>query len=59
MMEQCKENETMRNYKITVAKVTSPTETGKLLYKFADRFYVQWESMLKFYPKAKYLGGIY
>lgn len=41
------------------AKVTSPTETGKLLYKFADRFYVQWESMLKFYPKAKYLGGIY
>ncbi len=41
------------------AKVTSPTETGKLLYKFADRFYVQWESMLKFYPKAVYLGGIY
>lgn len=41
------------------AKVTSPTETGKLLYKFADCFYVQWESMLKFYPKAKYLGGIY
>lgn len=25
------------------AKVTSPTETGKLLYKFADQFYVQWE----------------
>jgi len=41
------------------AKVTSPTETGKLIYKFADRFYVQWESMLKFYPKAVYLGGIY
>lgn len=41
------------------AKVTSPTETGKLLYKFADRFYIQWESMLKFYPKAVYLGGIY
>lgn len=41
------------------AKVTSPTETGKLLYKFADQFYVQWEPMLKFYPKAIYLGGIY
>ena len=41
------------------AKVTSGTETGKLLYKFADRFYVQWESMLKIYPKAIYLGGIY
>ncbi len=41
------------------AKITSPTETGKLLYKFADQFYVQWESMLEFYPKAIYLGGIY
>lgn len=41
------------------AKVTSPTETGKLLYKFADQFYVQWPQMLKVYPKAIYLGGIY
>lgn len=41
------------------AKVTSPTQTGKLLYKFADRFYVQWETMLEIYPKAIYLGGIY
>jgi UDP-N-acetylglucosamine:LPS N-acetylglucosamine transferase len=41
------------------AKVTSPTETGKLMYKFADRFYVQWESMLDIYPDAVYLGGIY
>ena len=41
------------------AKVTSPTETGKLMYKFAHRFYVQWESMLEVYPNAIYLGGIY
>ena len=41
------------------AKVDSPTETGKLLYKYADQFYVQWESMLAVYPKAIYLGGIY
>lgn len=41
------------------AKVTSPTETGKLLYRFADQFYVQWESMLECYPDAVYLGGIY
>lgn len=41
------------------AKVTSPTKTGKLMYKFADRFYVQWESMLEIYPDAIYLGGIY
>lgn len=41
------------------AKVTSATETGKLMYHFADRFYVQWESMLDVYPKGRYLGGIY
>ena len=41
------------------AKVTSGTETGKFLYKFADQFYVQWEPMLNVYPKAIYLGGIY
>ena len=41
------------------AKVTTPTETGKFLYKYADRFYVQWDSMKKFYPNAICLGGIY
>ena len=43
------------------AKITSPTMTGKLIYKkhIADRFYVQWESMKEFYPDAIYLGGIY
>ena len=41
------------------AKIDSPTKSGKLVYKFADRFYVQWEEMLKIYPKAIYKGGIY
>ena len=41
------------------AKVTSPTETGKFLYKYADQFYVQWPQMKKIYPNAIYLGGIY
>lgn len=41
------------------AKVTTGTQTGMLLYKYADRFYVQWEPMLKVYPNAIYLGGIY
>lgn len=41
------------------AKVTSPTLSGKFLYRFADRFYVQWEQMKEIYPDAIYLGGIY
>ena len=41
------------------AKVNSQTLTGKLVYKFADRFYVQWEEMKQFYPNAICKGGIY
>ena len=41
------------------AKVTSPTLSGKLLYRFADQFYVQWPQMLEVYPNAIYVGGIY
>lgn len=41
------------------AKTTSATQSGKLLYRFADQFYVQWEQMLEIYPEAIYLGGIY
>ena len=41
------------------AKINSPTLTGKIIYKIADQFYVQWEEMLKVYPKAIYMGGIY
>lgn len=46
-------------YLESFAKVTSKTLSGKLLYRFADQFYVQWEEMLKLYPKAIYKGGIY
>ncbi|CZQ96500.1 Hypothetical protein Tpal_2016 [Trichococcus palustris] len=41
------------------AKVTSPTKTGRLMYRFADRFYIQWSQMKEVYPDAIYLGGIY
>ena len=43
----------------TFANRTSPTKAGKIIYKFADVFIVQWEEMLKFYPKAIYGGWIY
>lgn len=43
------------------AKINSPTMTGKLVYKrkWANQFYIQWESMKEFYPNAIYKGGIY
>ena len=41
------------------AKVKTPTRTGKLLYPFADRFYIQWPELKEFYPEAVFIGGIY
>lgn len=41
------------------SKVNSPTLTGKIMYKFADLFLIQWEELKKYYPNAKFGGGIY
>ena len=41
------------------ARIRNSSMTGKLVYRFADLFLVQWKSMLKVYPKAKYVGGIF
>ncbi len=41
------------------ARVYEKSLTGKLVYPIADLFLVQWETMLKCYPKAKYVGGIF
>ena len=41
------------------AKRDSANLSGKMVYPIADLFMVQWESMLKVYPKAVYKGGVY
>lgn len=41
------------------ARVDEPSLTGRLMYPIADLFLVQWEDMLKIYPKAIYAGGIF
>lgn len=41
------------------AKTSSPNLSGRLVYPIADLFIVQWENMLKYYPKAVYGGSIY
>ena len=41
------------------AKTRQPNATGRLMYKMADYFFVQHESMIQIYPDAIYEGGIY
>ena len=43
----------------TCARVHNRSLTGRLVYPIADLFVVQWESLLEFYPKAIYVGGIF
>ena len=41
------------------AKINDKSKTGELVYKIADKFYVQWPEMLEIYPKAEYHGTVY
>ena len=43
----------------TFANMRTKTVTGRLVYLFADKFIVQWESMKELYPKAIDGGWIY
>lgn len=43
----------------TFANRNTKTVAGRLVYPIADTFVVQWEEMLKLYPKAQYWGWIY
>lgn len=43
----------------TFANSQSKSKTGRIVYKFADLFVVQWESMLELYPNAVYGGWIF
>lgn len=40
-------------------RLNTGTISGKLCYKIADRFIVQWEEMTKVYPKAINLGSLF
>lgn len=42
----------------TLAMTETLSVTGKNMYKFADKFYVQWESLADKFEKAEYLGRL-
>jgi len=44
---------------IYIARVYDGTKAGKILYKYADLFIIQWESLKEIYPNAVYGGSIY
>ena len=43
----------------SMARIERPTLTARMLYPFADLFFVQWPGLIKFFPKAKYVGRLF
>ena len=41
------------------ARIDSPSRTGRLIYKIADKTIVQWEMVQTFYPDSVYGGSIF
>lgn len=40
------------------ARVTTPSRTGKLMYRYANVFVVQWKPLLRQFPRALYVGPL-
>ena len=53
----------MMNIKVvyieSFARIYKPSLTGKIMYRIADVFIVQWKELLEYFPKAKFFGGIF
>lgn len=43
----------------SMARIERPTMTARFLYPFSDLFIVQWPNLLKYFPKAKFLGRLF
>lgn len=42
----------------SIARVTSLSMSGRILYHLADVFIVQWPQLVERYPKSKYFGRL-
>lgn len=42
----------------TITRIDKPSLTGKIMYRLADDFFFQWESLRQFFPKGKYGGPL-
>ncbi len=43
----------------SMARVTSPSLTGRLIYPFAHTFIVQWPSLQRFFKRAQSYGAVF
>ena len=46
-------------YVESMARITSPSLTGRLVYPFADTFIVQWPELKRFFKRAVWYGTVF
>jgi beta-1,4-N-acetylglucosaminyltransferase len=46
-------------YVESMARITSPSLTGRLVYPFADTFIVQWPGLQRFFKRARCYGTVF
>jgi UDP-N-acetylglucosamine:LPS N-acetylglucosamine transferase len=42
----------------SVTRVKAPSLTGRIMYRVADDFFYQWESLAPFFPRGRYGGPL-
>ena len=42
----------------TITRIHAPSLTGRIMYRLADNFFYQWESLGQFFPKGRYGGAL-
>jgi UDP-N-acetylglucosamine:LPS N-acetylglucosamine transferase len=42
----------------TVTRISSPSLTGRIMYWLAHDFYIQWRSLARYFPKARFAGSL-
>lgn len=45
-------------YVENAGQVRTPSLTGRIMYRLADRFFYQWPDLARFFPKGKYGGPL-
>lgn len=45
-------------YVESLARITSPSLTGRIMYWLADRFFYQSQALAKYFPKGEYGGSL-
>jgi len=40
-------------------RIKEPSLSGKIMYRFSDKFFVQWEQNKEFFPNAIYKGSVF